>query len=314
MEYKHIPVMLAEIIEYLEIKEGGFYIDCTLGGAGYTFAIADLIGPSGKVLAIDLDDLAIKNTKMQISELALNNILVIQDNFRNLKEIAKNNLGTKQKFDGVVLDLGLSSAQLDDRKRGVSFKNLEAPINMAFRSGTSSTYDILNNYSENSLYRIIREYGEERFAKNISKNIIKKRKSSKIAKVGDLIKIIESSIPKKFRQKNINQATKTFQALRIETNKELENLKLVLPQVVELLKKGGRLVVVSYHSLEDRIVKNFFKNESRECICPEEVLLCECNHKPNLKIVTKKIVTPKEFEIKKNKRARSAKMRVAQKL
>ncbi|MBL7057920.1 16S rRNA (cytosine(1402)-N(4))-methyltransferase RsmH [Patescibacteria group bacterium] len=315
MEYKHIPVMLAEVIEYLKVRVGGFYIDCTLGGGGYTKAIASIVGENGKVFAVDVDALAIKNQKSIIKSAGLKNIELIQGNFKDLKKIIKEKNKKNLKFNGVVLDLGLSSAQLDDRNRGISFKYLNAPLDMAFGdSGDGVTEDIINYYSERDLERIIKEYGEERFARRIAGNIAKERVKTPIKTVGDLVEIINFSIPKRFQTKNISPATRTFQALRIETNKELESLKLVLPQAVKLLKKGGKLVVVSYHSLEDKIVKNYFKDQSKECICLKEVIVCDCNYLPDLKILTKKPIAPTAIEININNRARSAKMRVAEKI
>lgn len=314
MKYEHIPVMLSEAIEYLEIKKDGFYIDCTLGGSGYTLAIAKRIGDNGKVLAIDLDRLAISNAKSRIKNESLDNIVLVKDNFSKLGNIIDKAVGENQKFNGIVMDLGLSSAQLDDRNRGISFKDMASPINMAFGETNQSTADILNYYSQADLEKVIKEYGEERFAKRISEKIVKARINELFKNVRQLVEIIEDSIPAKFQSKSIHPATKTFQALRIETNKELESLKLALPQAVKSLKKGGRIVIVSYHSLEDRIVKNFFKSEARKCICPKEAIICDCNHSPNLKIITKKPVVPSTTEIQINNRARSAKMRVAKKL
>ncbi|MCX6800493.1 MAG: 16S rRNA (cytosine(1402)-N(4))-methyltransferase RsmH [Candidatus Falkowbacteria bacterium] len=317
MEYKHIPVMLDEVIEYLKLKKSGFYIDCTLGGGGYTFAIASKIGATGKILAIDLDSLAIENTKENIKAKNLNNIILAQDNFNNLENIVQEKFNKDQKFDGIVLDLGLSSAQLEDRARGFSFKS-ETPLDMAFEGNQtergSKTEHIVNYYKEAELERIIKDYGEERFARNIASAIVKSRKEKSIKTTLDLAQIIDRAIPIKFQSKSIHPATKTFQALRIETNKELESLEKVMPAAVKLLSKNGRIVIVSYHSLEDRIVKQFFRAESLDCICPKEIPLCVCEHKPNLKIITKKPLTPKEPELNKNHRARSAKLRVAQKI
>lgn len=321
MEYKHTPVMLKETMDFLNPKEGEYFIDCTLGGGGYTRELAQKAGEKGKILAIDLDEMAIKNLELRIKNLELrnDNIILVRDNFRNLSEIVKNNFENKNiKFDGIVFDLGLSSAQLDDRKRGFSFQH-DAPLDMAFgrhRFNTDSgqiyadTQIILNKWLREELEKIFKEYGEERFARNIAKKIIETRKIKPIRTTGELVKIIEMAVPANYRRQKTHFATRTFQALRIATNKELENLAEALPQAIGLLKTGGRLAVVSYHSLEDRIVKNFFKKESKECLCPPEFPICQCEHEPALKILTKKAIKSSENEIKINPRARSAKLRV----
>ncbi|OGF28467.1 16S rRNA (cytosine(1402)-N(4))-methyltransferase [Candidatus Falkowbacteria bacterium RIFOXYB2_FULL_34_18] len=313
MKYEHIPVMLTEALEYLKPGPGKNFVDCTLGGGGYTFAIAKMVGEGGMVLAIDADDMAIENARIKIKEKKLKNIKIIKDNFRNLSDIVKNNCG-EIKFDGIVMDLGLSSAQLGDRNRGMSFQ-FDTPLNMSFgEKSECSTLEIVNNYNEKNLENIIKNYGEERFARQISRAIVGVRKNKSIKTTGELLKIIESAVPFQYKQGKIHFATRTFQALRIETNKELENLRMVLENSPDLLRSNGRIVVVSYHSLEDRIVKHFFKEKTKDCICPSEAPICRCAHKAELRIITKKIITPTEEEIKKNNRARSAKMRVAEKI
>ena len=212
------------------------------------------------------------------------------------------------------MDLGLSSAQLDDRKRGISFKNRESPLDMSFSGSSSSTEHIINSYSYKDLAMTIKLYGEERFASRIAKNITHAREIKPISTVGELIDIVVSSIPKKFQTKGIHPATKTFQALRIVTNDELDSLKQALSATLQVLKKGGRLIVVLYHSLEDRIVKTFFKTNAVSCICPAEIPICMCNNEPNLKIITKKPIIPKDNEIITNPRSRSAKLRAAEKI
>lgn len=317
MDYKHIPVMLTEVLEYLSPQPGDNFIDCTMGGGGYTLAIAEKCFP-GKVLTIDLDNLAIKNIKQRIKDKKQNNLIFVQDNFRNLKKIVEENWPDQgaADFSGIVLDLGLSSAQLDDGERGFSFK-VDAPIDMAFGKNVNSDFNtrhILNNWGEKELNRILKDYGEEKYARSIAKAIVKARKSSELETTNQLIEIISSAVPGFYKRKKIHFATRTFQALRIATNEELESLQEVLPAAVGLLKKGGRLVVVSYHSLEDRIVKQFFKEISRDCICPKEVPVCQCDHEAEIKILTKKVVFPTDVEVKENPRARSAKMRVVEKL
>lgn len=315
MNYKHTPVMLKEVLEYLNPQVGQFFIDCTLGGGGYTAAIAKKVGSTGGVLAIDLDEMAIKNAEFLISNFKLSNIILANDNFKNLSKIIQKYFKNKTiKFNGIVFDLGLSSAQLQDRHRGFSFQ-LDASLDMAFgrvvEGGQEETENIINRWREDKLAKIIREYGEEKFSERIARAIVAARKKFRIKTTKELVEIIKKAIPKEYLYKRIHPATKTFQALRIATNDELNNLKQALPQAVDLLKKSGKIIVISYHSLEDRIVKNFFKQEARDCLCPSTLPICQCNHKAKLKILTKKIIKPTELEIGINPRARSAKMRVA---
>jgi len=295
MSYHHVPVMLSEVLEYLQPQVGDKFIDGTLGGAGYTLAITKALGPKGKILSLDLDDLAIKNAQVEIKRATLNNVILIQDNFRNLKTIVAENFPARTKFNGLVFDLGLSSAQLDDATRGFSFKG-ERPLEMTFGpQAGKSTVHIVNSYPLLELTRIFREYGEEKQAYRIAKAIVEARRNKRIKTTTDLVAIIETVIPPRFFHK-IHPATRVFQALRMETNEELKVLEEVLPLAVELLAPGGRLVVVSFHSGEDRIVKRFFRAA------------------PNLKILTKRPLIPTAEEIAANLRARSAKLRAAVKL
>lgn len=285
--------MLAETLEYLNPSAGQCYIDCTLGGAGYSIALAEKVGPTGKVLGIDLDELAINNAHRQLLEKKLKNVVLVNDNFKNLKTIAAENF--PKGVDGVVFDLGLSSAQLDDETRGFSFKG-DRPLDMAFGPKNSrSTADIINEYSLLELTEIFREYGEERRAYQIAKAIVASRKEKSLKTTGDLLSVIEKVVPFRHYSK-INPATKIFQALRMETNEELAVLKEVLPEAVKILKPGGRLVVVSFHSGEDRIVKRFLKDN------------------PEVKVLTKRPLVAQEEETASNSRARSAKLRAAEKI
>ena len=286
--------MLNEVLEYLKPKSGQKYIDCTLGGAGYTVALAKIVGESGRVIGIDLDELAIKHAQELISEQKLKNIILINDNFKNLKKVITEKFSEKEKFDGIVFDLGLSSAQLDDEARGFSFKG-ERPLDMSFGPvNQKSTEEIINHYELLELTRIFREYGEEKHAYQIAKAIVRERHEKRIKTTGDLVAIIERTIPFRYRSK-IHPATRVFQALRMETNEELTGLLEVLPDALSLLKPHGRLVVVSFHSGEDRIVKRFFKGQA------------------DIKIITKRPLIPTEQETEDNPRARSAKLRVAEK-
>lgn len=312
MDYEHKPVLLEEVLDFLRPKPGQFFIDGTLGGGGYTGALAKAVGAKGKILSFDLDKSAIINTQRKF--IKQKQIILIHDNFKNLLENI-NTLGFKKtpNFNGIVADLGLSSAQLADESRGFSF-NLDAPLDMSFGKSRKSTYSIVNKYSERDLYRIIKEYGEERYAKLIAKKIVNRRKTSSIKSTKDLVEIISQAVPASYLRKKIHFATKTFQALRIETNDELNSLKIFLPQAVELLIKGGRIAIVSFHSLEDRIVKHYFKKEARDCICPKEFPTCQCEHRAVLKILSKKPVKASPKEISNNPRSRSALLRVAMKI
>lgn len=295
-DYSHIPVMLDEVIDFLDIKVSGNYIDGTLGGGSYSRAISEKIGSQGTLISIDLDPLAIDNFLKK----EYKNVIVVNDNFANLEKIVlENKKGIK--FDGIVVDLGLSSAQLDDDSRGFSFLN-NSSLDMSF--GPQALLDtsfIVNSYNIKDLERIIKEYGQEPWARRIAHNIVLCRKNKKIKTTYDLADVVKMSIPRKFWPKRIHPATKTFQALRMETNQELESLENFLPAAIKLLKKGGRLVVVSFHSLEDRIVKNFFKNLAKR-------------EKPSLKILTAKPLIPSVEELDKNYRSRSAKLRAIEKL
>lgn len=295
MTYSHIPVMLAEVLNYLDPRLGKKYIDCTLGGAGYTITLAKEVGDSGQIVGIDLDELAIKNAQKLITEQKLENIVLINDNFKNLKAVIGEKFSSDARFDGIVFDLGLSSAQLDDEARGFSFKG-ERPLDMSFGPVNSqSTEEIVNSYSLLELTRIFQEYGEEKHAYRIAKEIVEARKIKRLKTTADLVAVIEAVIPFRYRSK-IHPATRVFQALRMETNEELKSLAEVLPDAVSLLKPRGRLVVVSFHSGEDRIVKRFLKTET------------------SLQILTKRPLVPGEEETAANPRARSAKFRVAEKI
>jgi 16S rRNA (cytosine1402-N4)-methyltransferase len=263
--------------------------------------------------------MAIENASRLISEKKYTNIILANDNFKNLSKIVQKIFptGGLPLFNGIVFDLGLSGAQLEDRDRGFSFRE-DAPLDMSFagkRIGAETeTQAIVNGWREEDLYRIIKEYGEERFARRIAGKIAEYRKSAPITTTGQLVGIILSAMPDRFRHGPIHPATRTFQALRIATNGELENIEEALPQALELLKPGGRIAVASFHSLEDRIVKRFFKKESIDCHCPPSAPQCVCGHKAGLKIITKKPVEPTEDEIRDNPKSRSAKLRVAEKI
>jgi 16S rRNA (cytosine1402-N4)-methyltransferase len=307
--YRHVPVMLKEVLELAGVKKGDKVIDCTLGGAGYTLALAKAVGDKGQVLAIDLDELAIANAKKLIKEIGAKNIKLIQGNFSDLQELVPEEFTP---VDVVVMDLGLSSAQLDDPRRGFSFQT-DAPLDMSFgpNEKDSKTTVIVNRYRAEDLTKIIRDYGEERFAGRIAQAIIKARP---IATTGQLAEVISDAVPASYRRGHIHCATRTFQAIRIATNDELKALENVLPQAMRLLKPGGRLVVVSFHSLEDRIVKHWFREESKTCHCDANALICTCDRAPRAELLTKKALIATPEEIKINPRSRSAKLRAIKKL
>jgi 16S rRNA (cytosine1402-N4)-methyltransferase len=263
-----------------------------------------------------MDKTAIDSLKLKVLNLKINNIIFEHDNFANLSKIVNKNFEKDYKFDGIVFDLGLSNIQLKDSSRGFSFKT-DSPLNMSFdgdNNNERSTEILVNKSNEYELERILREYGEEKFAKRIAGEIVSSRRYKKIKTVKELVEIIKKAVPINYQHQKIHFATRTFQALRIATNNELMNLRLALPQAVELLNKGGKIAVVSYHSLEDRIVKNYFRLESKDCICPPNYLNCQCSHKATLKILTKKIIIPSDKELIKNPSSRSAKLRVAEKI
>jgi len=314
MEYKHIPVMLDEVVTALDPQAGQVIIDCTLGGGGYTLALAKLVGKTGRVLSIDLDEMALTNARRLFSEQKLENIILAQGNFREIEDIVNESLGEEILVDGIVMDLGFSSAQLEDDNRGMSFM-VDKPLDMSFTADGVTTKKIVNKWKEKELTRIFREYGEERFASRVAKFICEARRVKPIETTSELVAIIERAIPASNRHsQGIHFATRVFQALRIETNDELGALREVLPQAVALLKPGGRLVVVSFHSLEDRIVKQFMKRESTGCVCPPKQFICNCDHEASLEIITKKPLEASEQELKTNQRSRSAKLRAAKKI
>lgn len=312
MKEFHLSVMPKESIEYLLPAPGKIFIDCTLGGAGHTEELLKITSPNGKVIGIDLDQLAIDTAKKALKEYG-NRAMIVKDNFANLKNIIKKY--KIPKVDGVLLDLGLSSGQLRDKKRGFSFLS-EGKLDMRFGEQTDLTAErILNTARENELVEIFQEFGQERLSRPIAKAIVEQRRVKAITHPEQLVEIISDIYKKYFREKSrTNPATKIFQALRIAVNDELKNLEKVLPAAISVLKPGGRLVVISYHSLEDKIVKDFLRQESRDCICPPQMPLCQCGHKKTVKLLTLKPLEPTESEIRENPRSRSAKMRVAEKI
>jgi len=310
MEFKHQPVLVKEVLQYLAPQANENFIDCTVGGGGHSEEILKFNGPKGKVLGIDLDSQAIKAAGENLKQFK-DRIVLAKDNYKNIKKIAYD-IPEFNHINGILLDLGLSSFELEDETRGFSFRG-SAFLDMRFGDSEKTAAYIINQYKEENLAKIFKIYGEERYAQQIAREIVKERKLQPIRTTEQLVNIIENVYSHKPKPK-IHVATKVFQALRIEVNHELDNLQEVLPQAIDLLAKGGRLVVISFHSLEDRIVKDFLKNETRGCICPPKLPVCNCNHKPSIKILTKKIIIPSLEEIKNNPRSRSAKLRAAIKI
>lgn len=309
--------MLGEVMEGLDLKPGDRAIDGTLGGGGYTEALAKAVGPQGEVIAIDLDENAIKNAEEKFKQ--NKKIKIVHDNFKNLSQIIERVLGksTVCQFAGIVFDLGLSSAQLEDRNRGFSFQS-DNPLDMAFGQidpDATSTQEIVNQWSKEELAKIFIDYSEEKWAVRIADRICRSRADVPVTTTGKLAEIVTSAIPARFRANSkIHPATRVFQALRMATNHELENIKQALSQALGALKPGGRIAVVSFHSLEDRLVKDFFSKNQKGCTCPPRFPICQCGFVPKLKIITKRPILPANKEIVQNPRSRSAKLRLAEKI
>lgn len=311
MNFEHIPVLLEETLEYLDPKSGGVYIDGTLGGAGHSLEIVKRITPGGMLLGIDQDSNAIDAAKKHL-EAYKENVIIVHDNFKNIKAIAEES-GFND-VDGILLDIGVSSHQLDEEERGFSYMH-DGPLDM--RMDTDRDYDasdIIESATEQELTRIFRDYGEEKWSARIAKFIIEERKNSRIDTTFKLVDIIKKAIPASARREGGHPAKRTFQALRIAVNDELEVLEQAVRDAVDILKPGGRLAVITFHSLEDRIVKTAFNNMERPCTCPPKLPVCVCGKVPLIKVVTKKPVAAGEKELSVNTRSKSAKLRVAERV
>lgn len=309
--YSHIPVLLDEAISLLNPQPNQNFVDATLGGGGYTRALLEKIGPSGKVLAIDLDQTAIDLATSY--QLKTKSLIPVHGNFADIDQIV-----TNHKFNdisGIVADIGLSSYQLDASGRGISFQKKE-PLDMRFdlSKDTSDAKFILNNHDEQDLIKIFEEYGEEKYAKAIARKIVSSRNEKPFHYTTDLVEAITEALPKPVKHLYADSCRRIFQALRIAVNHELENLERFLPKALDILAPGGRLVIVSFHSLEDRIVKQFFLKASRGCVCPIDFPECICGKSPLAKVLTKKIVTATEAELETNMRSKPAKLRAIQKI
>lgn len=305
MEFKHYSVLLAETIEQLHVKPDGIYVDGTLGGAGHAFEVCRRL-TTGHFYGIDQDDAAISAASERLAPFG-EKVTIIRNNFCNMK-MALEAQGV-EKVDGIVLDLGVSSYQLDTEERGFSYR-FDAPLDMRMdRRKSLTARDIVNGYSESELFRVIRDYGEEKFAKNIAKHIVQRRTQKPIETTFELNDVIKAAIPAKMRQ-NGHPSKQTFQAIRIECNQELEVLRKALDDFVDLLNPGGRLCIITFHSLEDRMVKTSFKNNENPCICPPDFPVCVCGRKSKGTVITRKAILPGEKELEENSRSKSAKLRV----
>ncbi|OEF99279.1 16S rRNA (cytosine(1402)-N(4))-methyltransferase [Vulcanibacillus modesticaldus] len=309
--FKHTTVLLQEAVDGLNIKEDGIYVDCTLGGAGHSSLIASKLGERGRLISLDQDDVALEAAKERLQEYK-DKVSLIKTNFRYLKHVLSD-IGISQ-VDGVLFDLGVSSPQLDEGERGFSYKH-DAPLDMRMdRSSELTAEVIVNNWDEEEIAKIIYQYGEEKFSKRIAKNIIQYRKEKRIETTRELVEIIKNSIPAPARRSGPHPAKRTFQAIRIAVNNELNVFKQALIDAIGVLKPGGRVSVITFHSLEDRICKKVFSDHASGCICPPDFPVCTCNQTPKIKIITKKPIIPSIDEIEMNPRSRSAKLRIAEKL
>lgn len=309
MSFKHKSVLLEETIENLNIKPDGIYVDGTLGGGGHSYEIAKRL-TSGRLIGIDQDEAAIKAAGERLVEFK-DKVTIVRSNYREMKKVLRDlNIG---QVDGILLDLGVSSYQLDTPERGFTYKE-NAPLDMRMDTRNPKTAkDIVNGYSEMELYRIIRDYGEDKFAKNIAKHIVRMREQKPLETTFELTEAIKAAIPAKIRMNTGHPAKRTFQAIRIELNRELEVLKDTLEDMVDLLSPRGRLCIITFHSLEDRIVKTYFKEIENPCTCPPNFPVCVCGKQSKGKVITRKPILPSEEELEENSRSKSAKLRVFEK-
>ncbi|NFT07787.1 MULTISPECIES: 16S rRNA (cytosine(1402)-N(4))-methyltransferase RsmH [Clostridium] len=310
MEFKHISVLLNECLDALDIKDNGIYVDCTLGGAGHSSHILEHLSNEGLLIGIDQDRDALKAAKERLKR--FENVKYVHSNFYDIDNILQNL--DIPKVDGILMDLGVSSYQLDEGARGFSYMK-DAPLDMRMnRDNDFSAYEIVNEYSEDELYKIIRNYGEERFAKRISNCIVNRRSDKPIETTMELVDIIKAAIPAKARREGPHPAKRTFQAIRIEVNSELKILNQTIEDGVNRLKPGGRMAIITFHSLEDRIVKLKFRELNDPCTCPREFPMCICGKKPSVRLISRKGIEPTKEEVEENPRSRSAKLRIIEKL
>ncbi len=309
--FSHQPVMLRECLEGLRVRDGGIYYDGTVGGGGHSYEILAQSSPSGRLIATDLDEEAINAARQRLSRFE-GRFEIYKSNYKNFEQVFEE--AGIDRVDGILLDFGVSSHQLDKEMRGFSYNKPYAPLDMRMdRKAYLTAEQVVNGYPQERLFRIIRDYGEERFAAKIAENIVKARSKKRIATCGELVEIIEKSIPKKF-QLGAPCARKTFQAIRIEVNSELDGLYDCVVGLSRKLKKGGRIAILTFHSLEDRIVKNAFRDLEQDCICDKSLPVCVCGKVKELEIITKKPIVPSEEEAEQNSRSRCAKLRIAERV
>ena len=308
MEFKHYSVMLEETIDNLNIKPDGIYVDGTLGGAGHSLQIARRLSPQGRLIGIDQDADAIAAATQRLADY-MDRVTIVRSNYSEMKTVL-HDLGIDH-VDGILLDLGVSSFQLDTPERGFTYRTEEAPLDMRMDDRqTQTAAGILNTYSEMDLFRIIRDYGEDRFAKNIARHIVAARAQKPIETTGELNEIIRAAIPAKVRATGGHPSKRTYQAIRIELNHELDVLQNNLDDMIDLLKEDGRICIITFHSLEDRIVKSSFRKNENPCTCPSSFPVCVCGKKSKGRVITRKPILPSEEELEVNSRSKSAKLRV----
>lgn len=310
MTFEHKSVLLHEAVDSLNIRPDGIYVDGTLGGGGHASLVCSRLGENGRLIGIDQDADAIAAATERLKPYG-GRVTIVRNNYENIDTVLAE-LGIPG-VDGIYLDLGVSSYQLDTAERGFTYRE-DAPLDMRMDQRNAETAaDIVNGYSEMELYRIIRDYGEDRFAKNIAKHIVRARQEKPLETTGELIEVIKAAIPAKIRATGGHPAKRTFQAIRIELNKELEVLEHSIDKMIGLLNPGGRLSIITFHSLEDRIVKNKFKENENPCVCPPDFPVCMCGRKSRGRVVTRKPIVPTGQEIEENKRSKSSKLRVFEK-
>lgn len=311
MSFQHVTVLREEAVAGLRIRPDGIYVDCTLGGAGHSSLIVSQLSEKGRLIAVDQDDWALENARERLAPW-MDKVTLVKSNFRRLRDIVQEQ--GLDGVDGVLFDLGVSSPQLDEEERGFSY-NADAPLDMRMdRQAPLTAYDVVNKWEEEELARIIWEYGEEKFSRRISRQIVACRQKKPVETTGELVEIIKQAIPAAARRSGPHPAKRTFQAIRIAVNDELEAFREAVVAAVELLNPGGRVSVITFHSLEDRICKQVFQEYSKGCTCPPSFPICTCGHEATLKVITRKPILPSAEEVQENPRARSAKLRVAEKL
>jgi 16S rRNA (cytosine1402-N4)-methyltransferase len=309
--FHHITVLKEEAVAGLNIRPDGIYVDCTLGGAGHSSLIASRLSDRGRLISIDQDDVALRNAREKLASYG-DKVTLVKSNFRHLKRVVSD-LGIAG-VDGVLFDLGVSSPQLDEEERGFSY-NADAPLDMRMdRESALTAYEVVNQWDEEEIARLIWEYGEEKFSRRIARQIAIQRAKAPIETTGQLVEIIKEAIPAAARRTGPHPAKRTFQAIRIAVNDELNAFEEAVVAAIELLNKSGRVSVITFHSLEDRICKQVFQRHAQGCICPPTFPVCTCGNQPIVKIITRKPIVPSEAELTANPRARSAKLRVAEKI